>query len=99
MFTENYYPSLCFLPLYILRLAADIEWDVEIDCFRTICRETARFYSKMAFTEELQWRFDIEHIIYQKMKKSLLPPKKFNTNGSILQIANLSDMYKVFERC
>lgn len=31
--------------MYILRLATDVEWDSEKECFDTICRETAKFYA------------------------------------------------------
>lgn len=33
------------LPLYILRIATEVEWNSEKDCFQTFCRETAKFYA------------------------------------------------------
>lgn len=45
------------------------------------------------------WKWMIEHAIYPAMKSSFAPPKKFANNGSLLQLANLPDLYKVFERC
>jgi DNA mismatch repair protein MLH1 len=29
----------------------------------------------------------------------LLPPKRLAEDGTLLQVANLPDLYKVFERC
>ena len=35
------------LPMYMLRLACDVDWENEQACFKTFCRETAHFYSKL----------------------------------------------------
>lgn len=32
------------LPLYLLRLASEVNWFNEKECFLNFCRETARFY-------------------------------------------------------
>lgn len=42
----DYIPDLTQLPSFVLRLASDVEWNVEKDCFDTICRVMARFYRK-----------------------------------------------------
>lgn len=31
--------------MYVLRLATEVDWDSEQDCFQTFCRETAKFFS------------------------------------------------------
>ena len=46
-----------------------------------------------------QWRWDVEHVIFPAMRSYLMPPRQFADNGVVLQVANLSDLYKVFERC
>jgi hypothetical protein len=48
-------------------------------------------------TRDLKWV--IEHVIYPALRLSFLPPKRFAEDATILQIANLPDLYKVFERC
>lgn len=48
-------------------------------------------------TRDLRWV--IEHVIYPALRLSFLPPKRFAEDATILQIANLPDLYKVFERC
>ena len=45
------------------------------------------------------WRWVVEHVLYPTFKSTLLPPRDFSKDASLLQIANLPDLYKVFERC
>ncbi|XP_051468797.1 DNA mismatch repair protein Mlh1 isoform X2 [Apus apus] len=45
------------------------------------------------------WKWTVEHILYKAFRTHLLPPKHFTEDGNILQLANLPDLYKVFERC
>ena len=45
------------------------------------------------------WRWMIEHVIFPTLKTDFIPPRKMAEDGSILQIADLHDLYKVFERC
>lgn len=42
----DYIPDLTQLPNFVLRLTTDVEWNVEKDCFDTLCRVMARFYRK-----------------------------------------------------
>lgn len=45
------------------------------------------------------WRWKVEHVIFKAFRMLFSPLKKFSEDGSVLQIANLPDLYKVFERC
>lgn len=45
------------------------------------------------------WKWTVEHVLYKAFRTHLLPPKHFTEDGNILQLANLPDLYKVFERC
>lgn len=45
------------------------------------------------------WKWTVEHVLYKAFRTFLLPPKNFTEDGNILQLANLPDLYKVFERC
>ncbi|XP_053684505.1 DNA mismatch repair protein Mlh1 [Sabethes cyaneus] len=97
---NDYTPSMVYLPMYILRLATEVEWDEEQECFRTFCRETAKFYAKIALSKKDQeYKWEVEHAIYPTIKQYLLPPIAFTKNGALLQVANLPDLYRVFERC
>ena len=45
------------------------------------------------------WRWTVEHVIFPALRADLVAQKNMATDGSILQIADLHDLYKVFERC
>ncbi|GFO28216.1 DNA mismatch repair protein mlh1 [Plakobranchus ocellatus] len=45
MLMENYIPPLDELPMYILKLATEVNWESEKECFQTFLLETADFYS------------------------------------------------------
>lgn len=98
LISDNHMPSMAFLPMYILRLATEVDWQSEKQCFQTFSRETARFYSRTALSvSDHDFKWTVEHVIHDNIKRYLLPAKQLASN--ILQIANLQNLYKVFERC
>lgn len=97
---DKYFPYEAEIPLYMMRLATEVEWRKEQQCFQNICRETAKFYSYINPKHQTHdWKYITEHVLYPAIKESLLPPKHFAHDSTILQIASLPDLYKVFERC
>ncbi|NXF92626.1 MLH1 protein, partial [Eubucco bourcierii] len=113
---ENYVPPLEGLPMFILRLATEVNWDEEKECFESLSKELSMFYSlrKQYIIDEANptssqneeadsgsttWKWTVEHVLYKAFRTYLLPPKHFAEDGNILQLANLPDLYKVFERC
>ncbi|NXN20880.1 MLH1 protein, partial [Nycticryphes semicollaris] len=113
---DNYVPPLEGLPMFILRLATEVNWDEEKECFESLSKELAMFYSirKQYILDEANqtnsqnedsdsgsttWKWTVEHVLYKAFRTHLLPPKHFTEDGNILQLANLPDLYKVFERC
>ncbi|KAM5314042.1 DNA mismatch repair protein Mlh1 isoform 2-T2 [Glossophaga mutica] len=42
---DNYVPPLEGLPIFILRLATEVNWDEEKECFESLSKECAMFYS------------------------------------------------------
>lgn len=84
--------------MYILRLATEVNWESEKECFDTFAKETALYYSKLNDENE-NWKWMVEHVFYSAIKGYFLPPKNFTENAAILQIADLPNLYKVFERC
>ncbi|XP_072533534.1 DNA mismatch repair protein Mlh1 [Salminus brasiliensis] len=107
---DNYTPAMEGLPLFILRLATEVNWDTEKECFRDFCKECSHFYSiRKLYTLEAEaadslsgepnWQWKVEHVLFKAFRSLLSPPKHFSEDGCILQIANLPDLYKVFERC
>ncbi|KAI4899949.1 hypothetical protein NFI96_009029, partial [Prochilodus magdalenae] len=107
---DNYTPAMEGLPLFILRLATEVNWDNERECFRDFSKECSQFYSiRKQYTLEAEaadsseaepsWQWKVEHVLFKAFRSLLSPPKHFSEDGSVLQIANLPDLYKVFERC
>ncbi|XP_057287460.1 DNA mismatch repair protein Mlh1 isoform X2 [Pezoporus wallicus] len=113
---ESYVPPLEGLPMFILRLATEVNWDEEKPCFESLSKELALFYSirkqyvigeanptnsqaEGSDSGSTKWKWTVEHVLYKAFRTHLLPPKHFAEDGSILQLANLPDLYKVFERC
>ncbi|XP_045541810.1 DNA mismatch repair protein Mlh1-like [Papilio machaon] len=100
---DGHTPFMGALPTYLVRLITEVNWDSEKECFDTFCRQTAIFYSQpnpdsiQETRKSEEWKQ--EHVIFPAIRRNFLPPNRFVTNGVILQIANLSDLYKVFERC
>jgi len=107
---EGHCPWWPGLPLYLLKLATEVDFTSEKLCFSTFINETAEFYclkdktgarwdSEQHTGGEVDWRDTVEQVIYPALKSLLLPPRSCLTDSSILQVANLPDLYKVFERC
>ncbi|XP_053189419.1 DNA mismatch repair protein Mlh1 [Scomber japonicus] len=108
---DKYTPVMEGLPMFILRLATEVNWDNEKECFRDFSKECSVFYSirKQYILEaepgeeqdaELNsWRWKVEHVIFKALRTLFSPPKRLSEDGTVLQIANLPDLYKVFERC
>ncbi|KAK7901820.1 hypothetical protein WMY93_018589 [Mugilogobius chulae] len=110
MLLDKYTPIMEGLPMFILRLATEVNWDNEKECFRDFSKECSYFYSirkqyvlEPESRDEQQdtdsWRWKVEHVIFKAFRTLFSPPKHFSEDGSVLQIANLPDLYKVFERC
>uniref|UniRef100_A0A8C7C940 MutL homolog 1, colon cancer, nonpolyposis type 2 (E. coli) n=1 Tax=Oncorhynchus kisutch TaxID=8019 RepID=A0A8C7C940_ONCKI len=109
---DKYTPPMEGLPMFILRLATEVNWDNEKDCFREFSKECSQFYSirkqyvlepgeeeQVCLSDLNSWRWKVEHLLFKSFRSLFSPPKHFSEDGSVLQIANLPDLYKVFERC
>ncbi|KAK7109836.1 hypothetical protein V1264_013814 [Littorina saxatilis] len=126
MLLDKYIPPLAGLPMFILRLATEVTWDSEKECFKTFAKELSDFYAvkKNLYAEVTakdtqqgqgqgegssqgeakqekgdKWQWAVEHVIYPAFRSLLMPPKSASEDTSVLQLANLPDLYKVFERC
>ena len=46
------------------------------------------------------WPWQVENVLYRALKSpNFVPCQRLATDGSVLRVANLTDLYKVFERC
>ena len=112
---ENYKPSWLNLPLFLVRLARRVDWSEEKSCFECICRELALLYQLQpeivthdsCRVEKNPTEVELQNTNRSLMQYSLLPYMKSNfsvpqvhaTDSSIIQIAALEQLYKIFERC
>uniref|UniRef100_A0A8C2CWT9 DNA mismatch repair protein MLH1 n=1 Tax=Cyprinus carpio TaxID=7962 RepID=A0A8C2CWT9_CYPCA len=88
----------------------EVNWDREKECFHDFSIECSHFYSiRKQYTlepdaeepqdAEMSWQWKVEHVIFKALRNLFSPPKHFSEDGSVLQIASLPELYKVFERC
>ena len=96
---EDFCPWFGGLPLYIVRLATEVEWDSEKECFQSFAEETAKFYSVGEVKgrsprydygqhggETTDWSHSVEHLVYPAIKKLLLPPASCQVLSSVLSL-------------
>lgn len=91
---------------------AQVDWTSEEECFGSFLRELANFYvpgpsiAQSQVTAGLDQdqgiidseRWQIQHVLFPAMRKYLVPPKRL-LERDVVQVANLPDLYRVFERC
>lgn len=94
----SYLPLMAHLPLFIIRLACEVNYEEEKKCFRSIFEELASYYSRFSLISSDNKNL-VEQIIYPEIRKNLSPPEKFLTDGTLLKLTSLQELYKVFERC
>ena len=51
-----------------------------------------------AQTQAKATTWQIEHVLFQALRKFLVAPRSLLEND-VVQVANLPDLYRVFERC
>lgn len=97
---ENHLPGMSGIGNYIIRVTTEVDWEDERGFFETFSRETADFYSGIPLSmPDEEWKHTMEHVFYPLFKSHLLPPEKFSQDKTFLELAALSNLYKVFERC
>ncbi|KAG0085123.1 DNA mismatch repair protein [Podila epicladia] len=126
MMIKGYIPNMEKLPDLLWRLGSEVNWMAERECFQTLCRELAIFYSTqperveeeeqdMDFEQEgvhqlssksaqsvhdARFQHMVSTIIFPALKKHFVPPKTLiERSGIVVQVAQVKDLYKVFERC
>ncbi|KAF8434567.1 DNA mismatch repair protein [Boletus edulis BED1] len=106
---KEYTPDLNKLPAFLMCLGPQVEWETEKACFFTLIYELAYFYSPSpshlipsipdsANGQAKAATWQTEHVLFQAMRKFLVAPRSLLEND-VVQVANLPDLYRVFERC
>ena len=97
-------PDASALPELLLRLANQTCWTEEKPCFSDVADHLARCYAWRAHagaTEQDAARhaWSVENVLFPALRSHLRPPAAFATDGTVLQVACLEQLYRVFERC
>ncbi|RPD65607.1 DNA binding protein [Lentinus tigrinus ALCF2SS1-7] len=112
MLLRDYTPNLDKLPLFLMRLGPQVDWTAEQPCFDTFLRELAFFYVPEPLLDDpidedsdgqtkdthkaTLWQ--IQHVLFPAMARYLVPPKTL-LDRDVVQVADLPELYRVFERC
>ena len=126
----GYLPDTAGLPMFLLRLVTETNWEEEIPCFRSIATEIGYFYSSIPAddclhlqdekggnengpTGKTDMRNDLKGrrkpsnssgifatLLMPALRMHLSAPRQCVEDGStVVQIAALEQLYKIFERC
>ncbi|KND03473.1 DNA mismatch repair protein MutL [Spizellomyces punctatus DAOM BR117] len=139
---RGYVPNVDKLPLFLLRIGSEVDWDAEKPCFEGFSRELGLLYalepsiplepssgwndgdeqghhhtvpmvigladrskssqgdsSKQANEAMAAYRWVVQHVVFPALKEHFVAPQAMAGDGTIVQLANLPDLYRVFERC
>ncbi|PRP82276.1 hypothetical protein PROFUN_06288 [Planoprotostelium fungivorum] len=104
-------PPFDLLPAFIYSLCLDVDWTEELRCIDSLTRVIAEWEKDFGGRSEDEDRFYageraeeeeekvVENVLYPAIKSVLKPTEELIENRSILQIASMEKLYKVFERC
>lgn len=120
---RGYEPSLHGIPLFLLRLATEVDWSNEKSCFHHICYELGSYYAQISTSSsDGEGNMDdnanndnrstfplfdstssslIQHHIYPAICSLLRPNTEWirQNSDSIVTVATLTSLYRIFERC
>jgi DNA mismatch repair protein MLH1 len=110
---EGYTPAPHGLSLFLLRLATEVNWKDERQCFHDICSELGAFYATLPLSSLAcgdrgnRSDDDVSHYLLPHVRHTIFPaiscllvlPQSLQTNGHWKTLSKLSKLYKVFERC
>lgn len=86
----EYEPDSAGLPLFLLRLATEVDWATEKNCFEGVSRELGLYYGEQRSTDVRSLFPAICH---------LLVPSANAHRQCVKQLTTLGNLYKEFERC
>eukprot|EP00980_Cylindrotheca_fusiformis_P009681 scaffold2141_cov120-Cylindrotheca_fusiformis.AAC.16 len=93
---DGHAPEPHGLPIFLFRLATQVDWSEERPCFQKICEELGNYYSMLP-TEGCEAY--VRHTLFPALSYLLLPPESIKAEGNYATMTKLSTLYKVFERC
>ncbi|RCN41683.1 hypothetical protein ANCCAN_12353 [Ancylostoma caninum] len=105
---DGHTPQMEGLPALVMSLVKDVDWEEEEACFDSVSRALAEFFvikeefcdgDKISGLEGggAPWLAVIRDLLVPRVKSHLVPPDSLR--DGISRLADLHDLYKVFERC
>jgi DNA mismatch repair protein MLH1 len=96
---EGFEPSPHGLPLFLLRLATEVNWSEEKPCFHTISRELGSFYAQLPSNVSSDEHLAaVRHTVFPAVS-TLFVPSHHNQSTDFATVTSLPKLYRVFERC
>ncbi|KAH8829463.1 hypothetical protein DL96DRAFT_1054744 [Flagelloscypha sp. PMI_526] len=106
---KDYMPNLDKLPYFLMRLGPQVDWTSEHECFDTFLRELAYFYAPgplpsigigaaRDLEDEKKEKWIIQHALFPALRRYFIAPKTL-LDGDLAQVADLPQLYRIFERC
>jgi DNA mismatch repair protein MutL len=97
---EGFEPSPHGLPLFLLRLASEVDWSEEKSCFHGICRELGSFYAQLpADGSREDHAARVQHTLFPAITTLLIPTKDMKQKNDFVTLTSLPKLFRVFERC
>ncbi|CAJ0597787.1 unnamed protein product [Cylicocyclus nassatus] len=105
---DGYMPQMEGLPALMLALVKNVNWEEEEACFHDVSRALAEFFvMKEEFCQDealsgleggkVSWISLVRDVLIPRVKSHLVPSDTLR--DGIKRLADLHDLYKVFERC
>lgn len=88
---EGLVPRIGAVPLFLLRLASDVDYEDEKTCFRGICKAISEMYAESCDKDSLN------DLVFPAARKKIKVSSKFNE--IMVKLTSTEELYKVFERC
>ncbi|KAI9501308.1 DNA mismatch repair protein [Coemansia spiralis] len=106
MVVKDYSPDYDKLPLFLYNITLSVDWESESSFFKTFVNALATLYAlepplpgDPQNTKE-GYRLMVEHRIFPSLKaSSFLAPNNLLVENALIQLVDLPDLYRIFERC
>ena len=112
---KGYVPPVDKLPLFVTRLALEVDYSEEQVCLESVSREIALFYQleppssfdpgsnmtdegnvNISALDNQEWKWMVEHVLFKAMRKCVVSRDRI---AEFTELAELSKLYQLFERC
>ncbi|KNE62896.1 DNA mismatch repair protein MutL [Allomyces macrogynus ATCC 38327] len=94
----RYAPPASNIPLFLLRLGTEVDWDEELPCMQGVLAEIGLLYSPIAIdTPDGTSSHTLQHVLFPALRS--LRASREGAGATVVRVANLHELYKVFERC